>query len=429
MDEEAVCYRCLGDQFLVELINRTGVNAECSFCSTEHEAIPFENLVGMVDDVFQKYCQPGVVYDQYDDNGKRSETEQTGDPLIFHVAELLGLDEDDPVAMRVYGELTECSMLEYMQRGEARYSDYENYIWRVIRPRAAEARWMKFQADMKHGNRFFSKHAKEFLDWLFLGIASFRSLGGSASVIRYLLDEEVFRARRCDSASEYDAILLDPAAELGPPPKEFAGAGRMNPKGLAAFYGAFDRKTCVAELRPPVGGRVVSGKFKLTRPVRVLDFIALDEAYEASPLSKFEATYEEKMGRRIFLETLHSKITVPVLPNQEHEYLATQVMAEYLATQFDPPLDGVLFASAQVRKGTNLTLFNHAVVVPLEPVIIFTNLDDLDSPSPPLTPAIEYVPDSLVRHKVCRVRFITDDLEREDGQPESDEHYDDWDEY
>ncbi|MCJ7958470.1 MAG: RES family NAD+ phosphorylase [Pseudomonas sp.] len=429
MDVETVCYQCIGDEFLVELIKRTGVIAECSNCSTEREAISHEDLVGMVDDVLQKYCHPGLVYDQYDDNGKRSETEQTGDPLLFHVAELLGLDEDDPVAMRVYDELTECSMHEYMQGGEGRYSDDANYIWRVIRPREAEARWMKFQAEMKHGNRFFSKHAKVFLDWLFSGVSLFRSAHGSMSVVRELLHEEIFRARRCDSASEYDAIINNAAAQLGPPPKEFAGAGRMNPKGLAAFYGAFDRKTCIAELRPPVGGRVVSGKFTLTRPVRVLDFIALDEAYEASPLSKFDAEYEEKVGRRIFLETLHSKITVPVLPNQEHEYLATQVMAEYLATQFDPPLDGVLFASAQVRKGTNLTLFNHAVVSPLEPTVTFVDLDDLDSALSSEMPAIEYVPDSLVRHKVCRVRFITEDLGREDGQPESEEHYDDWDEY
>jgi hypothetical protein len=429
MDEDLICHKCLNEAYLIGLIRRTGVAAECSFCLKRRNAISFENLVGMVDDVLQKYCHPGAIYDQYDDNGKRSETEQTGDPLIFHVAELLGLDEDDPVVERVLGDLNENSLYDIMQGGEARYSDYENYVWRVIRPREAEARWLKFQAEMKHGNRFFSRHAKDFLDWLFRGISSFKSPDSSMPVIRELVDNEVFRARRCDSTSEYDSIINEPAAQLGPPPKEVAGAGRMNPKGLAAFYGAFDRKTCVAELRPPVGGRVVSGKFKLTRPVRLLDFIALDEAYEARPLSTFEADYEEQMGRRIFLKTLHTKITVPVLPNQEHEYLATQVMAEYLATQFDPPLDGVLFASAQVRKGTNLTLFNHAVVISLEPTIAFTNLDDLLSNCPPQTPAIEYVPDTLVRHNICRVRFITEDSKLEDGQPETDEYYDDWDDY
>ncbi|WP_447903406.1 RES family NAD+ phosphorylase [Pseudomonas serbica] len=428
MDEDLICHKCLNEAYVIGLIRRTGVASECSFCLKRRKAIPIESLVSLVDDVLQKYCHPGAVYDQYDDNGKRSETEQTGDPLIFHVAELLGLDEDDPVAEHILGELNESSHYDIMQGGEGRYSD-QNYEWRVIRPREAEARWLKFQTEMKHGNRFFSQHAKDFLDWLFRGLSSFKSPDGSVSVVRELVDNQIFRARRCDSTLEYASIISDPAAQLGPPPKEAAGAGRMNPKGLAAFYGAFDRKTCVAELRPPVGGRVVSGEFKLTRAIRVLDFIALDEAYEARPLSAFEASYEEQMGRRMFLKTLHAKITVPVLPNQEHEYLATQVMAEYLATQFNPPLDGVLFASAQVRKGTNLTLFNHAVVVPLEPTISFTNLDELLYSCPSHDPAIEYIPNTLVRHKVCRVRFITEDLEREDGQPESDEYYDEWDEY
>lgn len=172
----------------------------------------------------------------------------------------------------------------------------------------------------------------------------------------------------------------------------------------------------------------MSGRFRLTRSVRLLDFIALDKAYEASPLSQFDPSYAEQMGRRIFLETLHSKITVPVLSNQEHEYLATQVMAEYLATQIDPPLDGVLFASAQGRKGTNLTLFNHAVVAPVEPGPKMANIDDLDDSPQPSTPALEYVADSMVRHRVRRVRFITDDLSREDGQPESQDYGEDWDE-
>ncbi|MGQ8918113.1 RES family NAD+ phosphorylase [Pseudomonas lundensis] len=429
MDEDLICHQCLNEAYLIGLIRRTGETAKCSFCLKKRKAIPFEDLISMVDDVLQKYCHPGAIYDQYDDNGKRSETEQTGDSLIVHVAELLDLDEDDPVVERVLGDLSESSHYDIMQGGEGRYSDDQNYEWRVIRPREAEARWLNFQNEMKHGNRFFSQHAKGFLDWLFRGVSSFKSPDGSMSVVRELVDDQIFRARRCDSASEYDSIISKPAAELGPPPREVAGAGRMNPKGLAAFYGAFDRKTCVAELRPPVGGRVVSGEFKLTRPVRVLDFIALDEAYETRPLSAFEASYEEQMGRRIFLKTLHAKITVPVLPNQEHEYLATQVMAEYLATQFEPPLDGVLFKSAQVRIGTNLTLFNHAVVASLEPGTAFANLDELLSSPPTQTPAVEYVPDTLVRHKVCRVRFITDDLARDDGQPESDEQYDDWDEY
>ncbi|TRN54917.1 RES domain-containing protein, partial [Pseudomonas syringae] len=175
MDKDLICYKCLGEAYLIELVRRTGMAAECSFCLKKRKAIPVENLVSMVDDVLQKYCHPGAIYDKHDDNGKRSETDQTGDPLILHVAELLGLDEDDPVAERVLGNLNESSHYDIMEGGAGRYSDDENYEWRVIRPRQAEARWLQFQTEMKHGNRFFSQHAKDFLDWLFRGIASFSS--------------------------------------------------------------------------------------------------------------------------------------------------------------------------------------------------------------------------------------------------------------
>ena len=212
MDEELICHKCLNEPYLIGLIRRTGVAAECSFCLKRRKAIPFENLVGMVDDVLQKYCHPGAIYDQYDDNGKRSETEQAGDPLIFHVAELLGLDEDDLVVERILEDLNESCDYDIMQGGEARYSDDGNYEWRVIRPREAEARWLKFQAEMKHGNRFFSRHAKDFLDWLFRGISSFKTPDGSMPVIRELVDDEVFRARRCDPASEYDSIKIGRAS-------------------------------------------------------------------------------------------------------------------------------------------------------------------------------------------------------------------------
>lgn len=428
MDEEMICFGCINDAYLVKYIKRTGVSAECSICSKKRKAIPIDDLVSMVENVLESYFSPGAEYLIRNDNGKISHSEQRGDPLAYHVAELLELDEDDPVVEHVLGELTSCSHYEAMQGGEAKYSDETNYVLCRIQPREAEHRWEEFKFNIKHGNRFFNKDAKAFLDWLFMGIDSFKVRNGSKSVVRELVDEPIFRARRCDSAAEYEAFSNNPAKQLGVPPKERAGSGRMNPSGVPAFYGAFERKTCVAELRPPVGGRVVSGEFKLTRPVRVLDFITLDEAYESHPVSIFDTTYADQMGRRSFLQTLHSKIRIPVLPDQEHEYLVTQVMAEYLATQYSPPIDGVLFESVQVENGINVTLFNHAVIAIDTPFSYIENFDQLVELPPPQNVAIEYVADSLMLHSIERVEYKTHDLSYDDNEPESvyyDDHFDD----
>lgn len=54
MDEDLICHQCLNEAYLIRLIRRTGVTAECSFCLKRRKAIPFENLVSMVDDALQK---------------------------------------------------------------------------------------------------------------------------------------------------------------------------------------------------------------------------------------------------------------------------------------------------------------------------------------------------------------------------------------
>jgi hypothetical protein len=52
-------------------------------------------------------------------------------------------------------------------------------------------------------------------------------------------------------------------------------AGRMNPSGIALFYGALELETCLAEVRPPVGSQVVCGAFLLRRTVLLLDLTLL----------------------------------------------------------------------------------------------------------------------------------------------------------
>lgn len=97
------------------------------------------------------------------------------------------------------------------------------------------------------------------------------------------------------------------------------------------------------------------------------------------------------------------RVSRPVLPGEEREYFATQVIAEYLATQHSPRLDGVVFSSAQYAGGLNLVLFSHAL----------SRLSALDDDGPSvllpqseLTPrGIEFIPDSLRVYQLGSVKF------------------------
>src|SRR5207244_1470845 len=148
--------------------------------------------------------------------------------------------------------------------------------------------------------------------------------------------------------------------------------GRMNSAGIPVFYGGFSEDVCVAEVRPHVGGIVVTGQFHVTRPLQLLDLTMLDEHGFAG--SMFRADYYSRVTKRLFLRSFHNLISRPVQPHEEAlEYVPTQAVAEYIANVLG--LDGIIYASAQTntrdedddtptdRATQNVALFNRASVV------------------------------------------------------------------
>jgi hypothetical protein len=144
---------------------------------------------------------------------------------------------------------------------------------------------------------------------------------------------------------------------LGPPPSEFATAGRMNSRGISVFYGSINSETALAEIRPPVGCKVAIACFELQRTLKVLDLSALTFTHAIGSI--FDENYAHQLSRTMFLRKLSQRMTKPVMPDDEHaEYLATQVIAEFLASELK--FDGITFPSAQSEGGLNVTLFHSA---------------------------------------------------------------------
>ena len=137
----------------------------------------------------------------------------------------------------------------------------------------------------------------------------------------------------------------------------------MNAEGIPVFYGALEEETCVSEVRAPVGSFVVLVKFDLLNPIRVLDLNALSIVY--SDFSHFDPDYIEKRSRERFLKELVGEMSRPVMPHEEaREYIATQIVSEYLANRVEPRLHGIIFSSAQTEKGgPNVVLFSGACSV------------------------------------------------------------------
>ena len=150
-------------------------------------------------------------------------------------------------------------------------------------------------------------------------------------------------------------MYKDPFEHVGPPPPDKARAGRMNADGISMFYGSIERETCLAELRPALGGEAGTIIIETTEPLRILDFTRMTKTYKH--LSYFQQDFAEQAARFSFLRRLGQLISRPVVTGQEGEYLITQIMMEYLAHVHSMPFDGVLFASAQYAAGKNVILF------------------------------------------------------------------------
>lgn len=159
-----------------------------------------------------------------------------------------------------------------------------------------------------------------------------------------------------------------PGIKIGPPPRLKARAGRMNAPGIAVFYGATESSVALSEARPPVGSKVLIGCFEIIRRLKLLDLVGLNNISDERGGSLFDEAYRHSLKRTCFLRRLGGKLAKPVLPNDETiEYLPTQAVADFLATNVNPPLDGSIYPSVQggsrQRYACNLVLFHKAARV------------------------------------------------------------------
>ncbi len=172
----------------------------------------------------------------------------------------------------------------------------------------------------------------------------------------------LYRARVFQSEDKLKEALCRPDMHLGSPPTRFASPGRMNAHGISVFYGATSASVALAEVRPPVGSKVVVAKFAITRPLRLLDLTALDAVQDGGSI--FDPSLKSRLERVAFLRSLGQLMTRAVMPDDEaFDYLPTQAIADFLAAENEPRFDGIIFGSAQSKKGSNVVLFHKAACV------------------------------------------------------------------
>jgi hypothetical protein len=417
-----VCHKCLGDKFLKDNVRREGKVDRCNFCSARTKCITIETLSEWVAKVLEEHFQEGPSLLQSDEND-HTYYEQDGNDLDYIVGDIIEADSD--VVSAILDVLCECSYAEYKDGDGPRFDREAKYIETKVSTYEIDCEWNQFRQELKHRSRFFNSDAKNFLDRLMQDINTMRALGMPETPVIHSIGPELstkfYRARRADKPHKLKAILNESREQLGPPPPELATTNRMNAEGISAFYGSFDRKTAIAELRPSIGSTVVTAEFRLQKPVRVLDFKLLEKCYHEQPLSYFQSDFNQKVANRHFLQHLHSKIRQPVLPGEENEYLITQVLSEYLVTFMKPPIDGILFSSVQWEKGLNVVLFGSVLDIQLD-----SNRDSIMGPNS----ALMLLEESVSVHRIKLIDYGFDDHTVKNGKVvwayHENEYYDDF---
>ncbi|KQY92835.1 hypothetical protein ASD21_12325 [Caulobacter sp. Root1455] len=300
------------------------------------------------------------------DSWHRDFWERDGEPVVYAIMNAGDFPED---AARHIQQLLEDEHAEYGSDYIGEESEFDGQSYYEERGTSDEAwqeDWRSFEQGLKSQARFFSRQASAHLASIFHQIDQLQTTDGRALIVDAGPASSLttlYRARAFQADDKLLEAMSRPDLHLGPPPSQLAAAGRMNARGISVFYGTNEARVAIAEVQPPVGSQVLVGQFEITRPLRLLDLTALSDV--ASGGSVFDPESSSRMERAMFLRSLSARISRPVMPDDEpFEYLATQAVADFLATESELELDGIIFPSVQVAGAVvNVALFHKAAGV------------------------------------------------------------------
>ena len=371
IDNLRICCDCVTENYLINYISSNGEVQKCSFCHYEIETILLSELIEKIENVFLNYFEV-----------TRSEPN--------HWEEIFINDRESDY----YWERKGCTFQEILDDNWIYNSDASNLISEILRDKYYDMEsaqmheethfdsdihyelkhnygevllneWNTFKKILKSESRFFNEKVEKILKTIFDDIESSATYTGESVITEAGQNcriKSLYRARVFQSNDELLKALCEPEKSLGPPPSHLASSGRLNSQGISVFYGSIDKPTTIAEVRPPVGSKVVVAEFNIVKSLKLLDLKKLEIIENKTSI--FDPLYKEKNEKTSFLSQLCRLITQPVMPHDESsDYLPTQVVAEYLASRSDFNFDGIIFPSVQVGNGLNVTLFHKASLV------------------------------------------------------------------
>jgi hypothetical protein len=343
--ERNVCAECVSDAHLKRLIEEAASEYECDYCGSSSEdeiAAPMEVVLepvfGTLTHYFSGPDNAGVPYETAE-GGYLIKGTDTGDAL-----QSLPLECNDDL----FEDIVDSIHNDYWVKApDGHWAGEQLDDWLI-------GGWKNFAYHVKHRQRFFFGSTRPEDPQDFVPSQLLPQLGKivkELSVVGQIAtDTKLYRARQ----RPYSANWQPNAESMGAPPETRAPAGRMNPPGISYLYLSIEKATAVREVRRTRPGPAALAIFRAANTLRVLDLATLPELP-----SLFD---HEKLRDRevlLFLQMFVEEITQPARADGlEHiDYVPSQIVSEYFATEFDDELDGLMFPSAAIAGGRNLVVF------------------------------------------------------------------------
>lgn len=360
-----ICSACIGEIFLNAEVKKDGTSQPCSYCANPAKTISIGELAESTKTMLEEH------FYQTSLDSPPFEDVRPGEPIVDVIASAAEIDELPAKHVQQVLENDNYDHEMAQMQEECPFEEEAHYAEKGPQTYELSAAWSDFETRLKTETRLFNREAEATLDSVFTGLTGHKTMTGKAVIVLAGADTalvSLYRARVFHTDEKLEAALARPDLEVGPPPWRAAIAGRMNSRGISVFYGSGTPEAALAEIRPPVGSRVVVGRFDLIRPLQLLDVEALRSIFVTGSL--FDPTFMPRLEKARFLQGLSRRITVPVMPDDEpFEYLVTQAIADYLANRKDPVIDGIIYPSVQCgNQELNAVLFHKSARVEKLPI-------------------------------------------------------------
>lgn len=163
---------------------------------------------------------------------------------------------------------------------------------------------------------------------------------------------KLYRARiyelgECKSLSETNLLK-----ELSPAPPNRSKNNRMSPAGISYTYLSDKVDTCLSEIKAQIGDEVLMGGFETKRKLKILD-LSIEPNFITKSIFSENYNHNENWIED-FVKHFKQEISLTIDDNKEIDYVATQVLAEYIRKI---GFRGIKYESSLVKGSYNYVLF------------------------------------------------------------------------